>query len=152
MIPVFAIFAFTAQGLALGVDEFVFHRKRSLPLWERLGHPLDTLSVLLCLGITLLFPAQSPWAGLYIGLAIFSCLLVTKDEWVHTELCQPLENWLHAILFLLHPALLWAVYGLWQSGGNSSNLLLKTEALLCGIFMLYQLLYWNLPWRKNSLK
>ncbi len=152
MTPVFAILIFIAQGVTLGVDEFVFHRKRGLPLWERLGHPLDTLSVLLCLGIALLFPAQSPWTGLYIGLAIFSCLLVTKDEWVHSKLCEPVENWLHAILFLLHPALLWAIYGLWQNRNESSNLLLKTEAALAALFMLYQLLYWNLPWRKNSLK
>ena len=33
------------------------------------------------------------------GLAIFSCLLVTKDEFSHKQDCPAAEQWLHAILF-----------------------------------------------------
>ncbi len=39
---------FALQGLAILVDEFYFHRRRGLPIWERWGHPLDTLSLLIC--------------------------------------------------------------------------------------------------------
>jgi len=28
----------------MGVDEFYFHRRRGLPRWERLAHPLDTMT------------------------------------------------------------------------------------------------------------
>lgn len=152
MTPAAAIAIFIAQGAVLAMDEVVFHRERGLPRWERWGHPLDTLSVLLCLAVALILPAQPPWSGIYAGLAIFSCLLVTKDEWVHSRFCRPAENWLHALLFLLHPALLWTIYGLWKTGSGFSELALRLEALLCGIFMLYQLLYWNLPWRRNAAK
>ncbi len=138
---------FAAQGLVLGLDEAFFHHRRGLPRWERWGHPLDTLSVLLCLGVALLFPAQAPWTKLYLGLAILSCLCVTKDEWVHAEKSPAAENWLHALLFLLHPALLWAVYILWKSTAGVSRILLGIEAGLCALFMGYQLVYWNLLWR-----
>jgi len=147
MNPILVVLIFAAQGLVLGTDEILFHHPRGLPRWERWGHPLDTLSVLLCVGAALLFPPQPPWTGIYFGLALFSCLCVTKDEWVHTAACPPAEHWLHALLFLLHPALLWAVYSLWRSPGEIPRLVLQIEAFLCAIFMGYQLIYWNLLWR-----
>ena len=36
------------------------------------------------------------------GLSVYG-LLRPKDEFVHSELCEPAENWLHAVLFILHP-------------------------------------------------
>ena len=142
-----AILIFGAQGAAMGFDELVFHRERGLPRWERWGHPIDTLSVLLCLGTALVLPARQPWTGIYFGLAIFSCLCVTKDEWIHVTLCKPAEQWLHALLFLLHPVLLWTIYSLWRTG--EGIIFLRIETSLCAIFMLYQILHWNLPWRKT---
>ena len=38
------------QAMAMVVDEGWFHRRRGLPRWERLGHPLDTLTIAVCLG------------------------------------------------------------------------------------------------------
>ncbi len=147
MIATFAIVVFIAQGMALGIDEFVFHRARGLPRWERWGHPVDTLSVLFCVGFALVLPAQQPWVGIYSALAIVSCLSVTKDEWIHASICKPAEQWLHAVLFLLHPILLWSVFSLWQDG--SRLVLLKIESLLAGAFMLYQIVYWNF-WRNEK--
>src|SRR5689334_19220146 len=101
---------FVIQGIAIALDEICFHRKRDLPKWERIGHPLDTLSVLACLLFILFVPYSS--GGVlkgYIALAIFSCLMVTKDEFVHKHHCPAAEHWLHALLFLNHPALLTAL-------------------------------------------
>jgi len=150
MNPVLVVLIFAAQGLVLGTDEIFFHYRRGLPLWERWGHPLDTLSVLLCLCVALTLPAHAPWTGVYFGLAVLSCLSVTKDEWVHTQACPPAEHWLHALLFLLHPALLWAVYVFWKSPGEFPRLLLLVEAILCALFMGYQLLYWNVLWQPRK--
>ena len=105
------------QGMAMAVDEFVFHRRREVPRWEWLGHALDTLVFLGCLACPLLLPPLAPNLRIYAGLALFSCLLITKDEFVHQRLCSGGEHWLHAVLFLLHPvvligtALLWAGIG-----------------------------------------
>ncbi len=142
-----ALLAFVAQGTLMAVDEFVFHRGRGLPRWERVGHPLDTLTVLAPLSSALLLPHAAPWTGVFLALAIFSCLFVTKDEWIHARHCEPVEQWLHALLFVLHPVLFLAIYLLWRAG--ETGWLLAQAALVSGFF-LWQLLYWNGPWAPKT--
>jgi len=122
------------QGLAMLVDEAWFHRRRELPRWERIGHPLDTLTIIACLGWLL---AGGPLAG-YVVLAIGSTLFVTKDEPVHARLCSGGEQWLHALLFALHPVVLAAFTQLPPS-------LLFGELIVVAGFFVYQLVYWNVP-------
>lgn len=129
---------FILQALCITFDEFYFHHKRGLPKWERIGHPLDTLSWLVCLGITLFLPFE--YVNTYIGFGILSCVLVTKDEFVHTEHCEGSENWLHALLFILHPITLVAGALLWKNG-DFNFLLMQTLAV--GLFFVYQVIYWN---------
>jgi len=50
---------FIVQTLVIMIDEFYFHVRRGLPKWERLGHPLDTLTVLACFAFVLFFPCTS---------------------------------------------------------------------------------------------
>ena len=139
------------QMLAMLLDEFVFHRARGLPRWERIGHPLDTLSAALCYGWLVVVPPTTPHAlGVYIGLCAFSCLLITKDEFVHARLCEPREAWLHAVLFVLHPLVFLAFGLIWTSADRAW--LLQTELLLTLGFAAYQLGYWTLwrpRWSKN---
>lgn len=94
---------FIAQAFVLTFDEFYFHMKRGLPLWERIGHPLDTFTVVLCLSFVLIFPYNQVFLLPFIILAVMSCLFVTKDEFVHKEHCNAKEQWLHSLLFVLHP-------------------------------------------------
>ncbi len=42
---IFLFIPFALQTCCMAVDEVHFHRQRGLPRWERLGHPLDTLTV-----------------------------------------------------------------------------------------------------------
>ena len=141
MLPLL-LFPALLQGLAMFVDEFVFHRKRGLPRWERLGHPLDTLSAAACYAWLVCVPAQQPHAlAVYVGLCAFSCLFITKDELVHAKLCEPRELWLHAVLFVLHPIVFLAFGVVWRSGRDAWVLrgaLGSTLAVLA-----YQFSYWN---------
>lgn len=135
------------QALAMLVDELYFHRRRGLPRWERIGHPLDTASVLGCYALAWAVPASVsslPWYALLAGI---SCLLVTKDELVHAARCEPAEQWLHAVLFVLHPIVLGVGALLWFRGERG---LLALSASLTAAFGLYQALYWNVPWTKLS--
>lgn len=150
---------FFVQGIAIFFDESIFHIKRGLPLWERIGHPLDTLTTLLCLGFILLVPYSDAALKWYIGLALFSCLFVTKDEWVHKHHCPPMEQWLHALLFLNHPIVLTAAGLMWASPALGSlqlypfsfyRLFLIGQALATTGFMFYQIIYWNWVWQEKK--
>lgn len=146
---------FLAQGLAISFDEFYYHLRRNLPRWERIGHPLDTLSVVGCLAIARFIPYSSGWFTAYVAACIFSCLLITKDEWVHAETCSPGEHWLHAVLFVLHPVVLTAAGILWIAKATSpiapldwlpdsgtANHLLTLQLSALTVFLLYQLAFW----------
>jgi hypothetical protein len=130
------------QALAMFVDEVVFHRKRGLPRWERVGHPLDTLTAALCYGWLVAVPASSAHALLvYVALCAFSCLFITKDEFVHARLCEPLETWLHALLFVLHPIVFLAFGFVWYAGGHEWVIRGALGATLG--FLTYQVAYWS---------
>lgn len=126
------------QALAMVVDEGWFHRRRELPRWERIGHPLDTLTIALCLGWLLV--AESHVLPVYVVLAIVSTLFVTKDEAVHARECGAGEHWLHAVLFALHPIVLAAFALLWWRGERT---ILAGQLVVTLAFMTYQVVYWN---------
>ena len=142
-----AITVFVLQGTVMAVDEFRFHRRRTVPRWERVGHPLDTLTVLLPLAGAILLPPVAPWTAAFLVLAVFSCLFITKDEWVHARHCEPAEQWLHAVLFLLHPMLFLMIFLLWRAGETGW---LLTQTALVAAFCTWQSLYWNGPWAPKA--
>jgi hypothetical protein len=153
------------QMLCMVADEGYFHYRRPLPRWERLGHPLDTLTVLLCWSVIVFVEPRPISVAVYAVLSVLSCLCVTKDEWVHTQCCSAGEHWLHALLFILHPltlasggllwpamharaasplALGWLQYTGWERPLSIAN------AALTLLFGLYQLLYWNVLWKSDA--
>lgn len=141
---------FLLQGVAFLFDEFYFHYRRNLPLWERIGHPLDTLSVLVCYLWILMHEYNDFNLRVYIGLAVFSSVLVTKDEFVHSQQCEPSENWLHSVLFILHPVTFLSAGIMWIHGVDQSFLI--GQSVLVGLFTVYQILYWSPLWKKTTLK
>jgi hypothetical protein len=139
------------QMVAMGFDELVFHRKRGLPRWERLGHPLDTLTALACYAWLALTPPSSPHAlGVYVALCVFSCLFITKDEFVHARLCEPTETWLHAVLFVLHPIVFLAFGVIWWRGNQTWPV--KLELVLGGSLLIHQIAYWSPLWQRSLHK
>lgn len=156
---------FLIQGIAIVLDEYVFHLKRGLPRWERIGHPLDTLTVLICLSFVLLIPFSAGTLKIYLVLALFSCLFVTKDEFIHKECCPATEQWLHSVLFVNHPILL-AAAGLmwpflhageppywllrWVNEPTFFKVFLQLQSAFVTLFMFYQAIYWNFIWKPSS--
>jgi hypothetical protein len=157
---------FVLQALAIWIDEGYFHVRRGLPKWERLGHPIDTFSVLVCMGYTIFVPFSFSYLMLYIGLAGASCLLVTKDEFVHKAHCPASENWLHAILFTLHPITLASAGFIWPVSQGASvspwiqswlgepgplKLFLHIQCGAMALFMVYQIVFWNFIWKDKPV-
>lgn len=160
-----ALIPFLLQAILIGFDEGVYHVKRGLPLWERIGHPLDTLTVLLCMGYVLFVPFSKNAAWGYGALALFSTLFVTKDEFVHKEHCPASEQWLHAVLFTNHPVtlavagFLWPVVqgaevspwiARWLSEPSIYKHFLTLQFGFMALFLIYQIVYWNFLWKSTT--
>jgi 2-polyprenyl-6-hydroxyphenyl methylase/3-demethylubiquinone-9 3-methyltransferase len=137
------------QGAAMLVDEAVCHRRRGLPRWERIGHPLDTLTLVACLAWLLATRPSPGTLAAYVGLAAFSTLFVTKDEPVHARLCRGGEQWLHAVLFALHPIVLAAAGAAWWTGHRT---LLAVQLAATAAFGVYQAVYWNFVRRPDKVR
>ena len=135
---------FGLQGLAMTIDEFGFHHHRAVPRLECMGHVLDTLVFLACITCPLLFPPTPANLRLFGGMAAFSCLLITKDEFIHQRLCSGGEHWVHAILFVLHPLVLVATAFLWISLGTQALPLLQFQVLLVSGFIVFQVSFWTM--------
>lgn len=139
---------FFIQFIVISIDEYFFHLRRGLPKWERVGHPLDTLSVIICLLFVLFIPYSTFALKWFAGLGLISCLLVTKDEFVHKHHCPAAEQWLHALLFLNHPILLACMGLMWRKGSFSTFLVAQTA--LATLFFFYQVIYWNFVWKSKT--
>ena len=151
---IFFIFIMIFHSAIMLVDEFYFHIKRGLSKWERIGHPVDTFSVLLCFLCVFFLDYNSVNQVLYISFSVLSCLLIIKDEGVHLKTCTAQEQRLHALLFILHPIFLSIIYHSWISFQNKaelSNFYHATPFKLFIIFMFFsgvifffhQVFYWN---------
>ena len=130
------------QAVAMFFDEFYFHRKRGLNKWEQLGHPVDTFFVFLSYLFIALNAPNELNIKIYVGLCLLSSLIITKDEFVHTVECSAWENWLHSILFVLHPITFMAAGFIWFF--NFSPTFLIIQPIIIFIVMLYQFFYWRL--------
>ena len=159
---------FFLQSIAILFDEMYFHWKRGLPKWERIGHPLDTLGQLICVGTLLFIPYHEYSIKIFIGLSVLSCLLITKDEFIHKEEAPWEENWLHAVLFILHPLALLTALTIYlrihdpevlpQAIVHFLNDTKTLQILLYGyfysimLFFIYQAVYWNFIWKPQEQK
>ncbi len=156
---------FLLQAALIAFDEGYFHIRRGLPKWERIGHPIDTASVLVCLGMVLFAPFNIANLVIYILCSSFSSLLVTKDEWVHTLHCPATENWLHAILFTLHPITLVCAGIMWPitqgitvaswihylfDNSLAIHWFLQLQFAAMSLFFLYQIVFWNVIWKETQ--
>ena len=143
--------AFALQALAMAVDEGVFHRRRGLPRWERIGHPLDSATVLACYAWLLGAAPTRENAFVYAGLTGFSSLFVAKDEPIHARRCEPGELRLHALLFVLHPSVLLGAGWIWWNGTPPLRAgLLGGAFTLTAVWMIFQTAYWNLGRRRRE--
>ena len=136
------------QGIVILVDEGWFHRRRGLPRWERIGHPLDTLTVAVCYGWLAVHRPGGEALMVYAGLAFFSSLFVTKDSFVHTRLCGAGENLAHSLLYVLHPIAFLGFALLWWSGRDLWAL--RVQLALTIAYAVYQFVYWNLVWDQTA--
>lgn len=122
------------------VDEFHFHRNRGLHRQEVIGYPINTLTVIACFLFLALAERNLATEKIYYLLAILSCLSITKDEWIHRKACSGGEMWMHSVLYILHPLLLFIAMLGWEDH-RATFLAFAGGAT---IYLFYQVTYWNL--------
>ncbi|MES2745138.1 MAG: hypothetical protein V4655_06915 [Bdellovibrionota bacterium] len=135
------------QAALMFVDEGYFHRRRGLGKFERYGHVADTLMFTFALSVPYFLVPNQTGLILYGVLALGSSLLITKDEWIHADTCTGLEHWCHAMLFVLHGALLLCFGLLWFY--DPQALILRLLPLGTLAFAAYQHIYWNVYVRRR---
>lgn len=153
---------FLVLSALMAVDELHYHRQRGLPLWERIGHPIDTAAFLAPITFELMVEAGPVSSWIFFGLATLSCLLVAKDEFVHRRECKGGEQLLHAYLFMVHPITLVSAYLLWPHmaqggkffsfpvpGSDPGRTFLTGFLIVTALFGIYQLVYWNVYWSRS---
>lgn len=136
------VFPFIIHAVLMGIDEYL-HHQRGLGTWERIGHPLDTITVLVPITFIAMNEFNDRSLFIYLSLAIFSCVFITKDEFIHGEFCGKVESWIHALLFILHPVIFLCAGLMWLKNDVFLNLL----PCLIGLFLLYQIICWSLRWK-----
>jgi hypothetical protein len=135
------IATFVAQFAAMGIDEVYCHRRRGLPLWEKIGHPLDSFVFSVTTSLPAFLEPNARTKAIYIIAAVFSMLIVTKDEWVHKARCSGFEQWLHALLYMIHALSLAGLAWLWFTDqGLFLRRLVPVASLVFGIYQIY---YWK---------
>ena len=124
------------QGILMFFDEFVFHRRRGLGQWEKIGHPIDTLFFLIPFLIILFSENEK----LFMISSIISTLMITKDEFIHSRECDSWEQWLHSLLFIIHPI---ALISLWVAGIKGYHEIVYIQSIIVFLFLSYQIIYWS---------
>src|ERR1700722_5220389 len=110
------------QAIVIFVDEFYFHFAPGQPRWERIGHPLDTVTVLAPVLWLLVSAPSERNLTIHTLAAVFSCCFVIKVELVHADRCAPAEHANQAAalaLYMIYQAVYW-------------NLISKAPAAQCG--------------------
>ena len=138
------VIPFVALVATMMLDEFGFHRERGLPRWERIGHPLDTLTMVICYAFLLATAPDQRALLVFVALALFSMLFAAKDEPIHARLCRFEEHLTHIALFVLHALVLSAAGLLWWLETSVGRVILQVQGGLITLFMVHQILYWNL--------
>ena len=128
------------QAALMFVDEGAFHRVRRLGEWESWGHVADSAVFAAALTPAALFAPSVGAFWIFAGLGFFSTVLIAKDEWIHARECGGAEQWLHALLFALHPCVLIAVAAAWARG--DAAFFRAGLPLVVAAYSFYQWFYW----------
>lgn len=162
-IEYFVVSIFVLQAVLMGFDEFYFHWRRVVPKFERIGHPIDTFFVLMCYFCVVFLELNQTNLIIYGILCLISCLCIVKDEAVHKKYCSAQEQFLHALLFILHPIILVALFVCWPSIQKSIfgiftfqseflNRFFYIQLILSCLFFMYQIVYWNFTSARLSIE
>ena len=141
------LFLMILQVVIFHVDEYYFHRKRTLSRKEAVGMFIDGALYLPPIVIASFAPFSDFWKTVYIVFSILSCLSIIKNEMFYEHDVTKKERLVHSILYVLHPILLYTFYFSWKGNFFAHNLNFWMVQILYMGFgfktLTHQLIYWN---------
>lgn len=138
------------------LDEHYFHRKRGLSDNEVKSGMFDGILYVITVGLTIFTTYSKGLSYLYITLALLSCLSIVKHEYFYPETMDKKERITHALLYIIHPLILFAFYQSWQSSLFDNELFywmlqLAYFALAFKAAAFY-VIYWNYIYERNEIE
>lgn len=128
------------QGTLSLLDEALFHRWRVLGRTESWSHVFDTGFFALTISMPAFLTPTKTRLALFVLGALISSVGITKDNWIHERECSPGEQWIHSLLFVLHPLVLATLAWLWLEQKNPELRGACFLGALAGVT--YQFTYW----------
>lgn len=141
------------HGILFTFDEYIVHKKRSLSQKEVNSGLIDGVLFLSTVALTLFTKFSSLLEIIYISLGFLSCVAIIKHEMFLPPDITKRERVIHAVLYILHPLILYAFYVSWKSDFFNTNLTYWMMQL--GYFALgfkaitYHVIYWNYVYERN---
>ena len=149
----FITFITLFHALLYFMDEHIFHRERGLSPSEIKSGMFDGILFVLTVGLTIFSTYSTGLAYLYITLASLSCLSIIKHEYFYPDYLSKRERITHALLYIIHPLILYAFYNSWKSNLFDENLMywmlqLAYFALAFKSASFY-IIYWNYVYERD---
>jgi hypothetical protein len=128
-------------------DEYALKRKRSLSQSEINSALIDGFLFLSIVALTIFTNFSSTLSYVYIGLAVLSCASIIKNEFFYPDTIKREERVVHALMYVLHPLILYCFYTSWSMNFFITNMTYWTMQLLYLILgfktITYHVIYWN---------
>lgn len=143
------------HGSLLLYDEYVIHKERGLTKREITGGIIDGFLYIATIAVTIFTSYSEQLAFLYISLATLSCLSIVFHELYYPDKIRKTERIIHALLYIIHPLILFAFYESWKSDMFQNNY--TYWMLQLGYFFLafktktYFIIYWNYIDERTSI-
>lgn len=134
------------QIVLFHIDEYYFHRKRRVSRSETISALTDAVLYVIPLSIAVFMEHTPTWQGIYITMAIVSCISIAKNEFYYQNLRRK-ERLVHSFLYVLHPVVLYTFYTSWQGDYfNQYPSFWIVQIIYLGVgvrSLVHQLIYWN---------
>ncbi len=140
------------HAFAFAYDEYVLNKRRDLSQGEINSALIDGIIYLSTVAFTIFTTYSDVLGSLYVFLASCSCISIIKNEYFYPNNLPKIERIIHAILYILHPLILYAFYLSWKENFFQTNMtywMLQLGYMALGFkAMSYHVIYWNFIHRK----
>ncbi len=129
------------------VDEYILRKQRDVSQKEINSVLVDGLLFLSIVAMTIFTSYSKNLGYIYLVLSALSCISIVINEAFYPASLSCKERVIHALLYILHPLILYAFYSSWKMDFFNTNMTywwLQLGYLVLGAKAItYHVIYWN---------